>query len=46
MAVHILSCGMLLPEFVQYSPYHPCAIPTKLFFSIRLVSVYMVHFIC
>ena len=42
MAVQLLFRGMLPPGSVQHSSYHSCAVPVS-FFSIRFVSVYVVH---
>ena len=36
-------CGVFPPGLVQYSLQHSCVIAIKLFFSICLVSVHVVH---
>ena len=45
MAVQLLLCGLLPPGFVQYCSQHSCVLAVKLF-SIRLVSVHVVHPYC
>ena len=42
VAVQLLFYGVLPPEFVQYCSQHSCVIAVN-FFSIRLVSIHVVH---
>ena len=43
MAVQLLFCGVLSPGLAQYCLQHSCVIAVRFFFSIRFVSVYVVH---
>ena len=43
VAVHLLFCGVLLPEFVQNSTKHSCLFSSSFFSFIHFVWVHMVH---
>ena len=43
VAVQLVTYGVLLLGLVQYCSLHSCVIAVKFFFSIRLVSVHVVH---
>ena len=42
MAIQLLFCGALLPEFVQYNSYHSCTVSVY-HLSMCFVSIYVVH---